>query len=265
MSFLFPAGHKSQETMVDGIRLHWSQSGEGPKTLLLVHGWTCDETTWTEQVEQLSQAYRVLTLDLPGHGQSGHPSDGQFSIELFARAIEMVRAEANAKRVALVGHSLGTQMVLRYTRMHPERVVALVFVEGVIRQPKLLELAAKQLRRPNGRQVFETIIRTTLFSATTTEAVREHVLSMMLGTPASTVVGVVDAMLEPDSWNGDTLDLPLLGVYQRKSRFADYEELKSRFSALAYVELADAGHFPMMEKPQEFNQLLDAFLNRQIF
>jgi sigma-B regulation protein RsbQ len=265
MSFLFPAGHTSQETRVDGLRLHWSQSGEGPRTLMLIHGWTCDETSWIEQIEQLSQAYRVVTLDLPGHGRSEHPGDDRFSVELFVRAIEAVRAEAKAERVALVGHSLGTQMALRYTRTYPERVVGLVFVEGVLRQPKLLALAARQLRRPNGRQVFETTIRRTLFSATTPEAVREHVLSMMLGTPAATVIGVVDTMLEPDSWNGDSLDVPLLGVYQRRSIFAEYEELKRRFSALDYVELADTGHFLMMEKPREFNRLLDTFLRKQIF
>jgi len=167
--------------------------------------------------------------------------------------------------VALVGHSLGTQTALSYTRLYPERVVALVFVEGVIRQPKMLALAARQLTRPDGRQTFETIIRTTLFSSEATEVVQEHVLSMMLGAPAATVVGVVDAMMEMDAWSGDTLDLPLLGIYQSKSRFAEYEELKRRFSALEYVEIPNAGHFPMMEKPQEFNQLLDAFLSKQSF
>ncbi len=58
---------------VDGIPIHFSSTGKGPKTVILVHGWTCDETAWSEQVPALAGQYRVVTLDLPGHGKSGCP------------------------------------------------------------------------------------------------------------------------------------------------------------------------------------------------
>ncbi len=45
--------------------------------MILVHGWTCDDTTWTEQVPVLAKQYRVVTLDLPGHGKSESPKDGK--------------------------------------------------------------------------------------------------------------------------------------------------------------------------------------------
>lgn len=73
---------------VDGAKLHWSATGKGKKTVILVHGWTCDESVWSRQVPALAQNYRVITLDLPGHGQSGSPADGKFSMDLFARAVE---------------------------------------------------------------------------------------------------------------------------------------------------------------------------------
>src|ERR1700683_31319 len=78
---------------VDGIKIHLTVAGKGPKTVILVHGWTCDETTWNAQVPELSKQYRVLTLDLPGHGQSGAPKDGKLSMELFARSVEAVRKD----------------------------------------------------------------------------------------------------------------------------------------------------------------------------
>jgi pimeloyl-ACP methyl ester carboxylesterase len=52
---------------VDGIQIHSTSTGKGPKTVILVPGWTCDETTWSEQVPALAGQYRVVTLDLPGH------------------------------------------------------------------------------------------------------------------------------------------------------------------------------------------------------
>src|SRR5580698_4810946 len=83
---------------VDGLEIHSTTTGQGPKTVILVHGWTCDETTWTEQVPALAKQYRVVTLDLPGHGKSDSPKDANFSMDLFARAIEAVRAEVKAER-----------------------------------------------------------------------------------------------------------------------------------------------------------------------
>src|ERR1700677_903939 len=76
---------------VDGIKIHSSTAGKGPKTVILVHGWTCDETTWKSQVPELSKQYRVVTLDLPGHGRTGSPKDGKLSMDLFARAVEAGR------------------------------------------------------------------------------------------------------------------------------------------------------------------------------
>ena len=56
---------------VDGVNIHWTSHGSGPQTLMLVHHLTANETSWSEQVTALSPRYRVITLDLPGHGRSG--------------------------------------------------------------------------------------------------------------------------------------------------------------------------------------------------
>ena len=87
---------------VDGISLHSFSHGTGPKTVILVHGWTCDDTTWEAQVPALAKQYRVITLDLPGHGKSGSPKDEMFSMELFAKAVEAVRSEAKVDKVCLL-------------------------------------------------------------------------------------------------------------------------------------------------------------------
>ncbi len=117
---------------VDGINLHWTSAGSGPRTLVLVHGWTCDETSWSAQVPALSKKYRVITMDLPGHGKSGMPKGGAFTMDLFARAVEAVRVEAKADRLVLMGHSMGTPVIRQYARLYPQHVAALVLVDGVV-------------------------------------------------------------------------------------------------------------------------------------
>ena len=53
----------------DGVRIAYDVTGEGEPTLVFVHGWCCDRSYWQPQVEYLSQQYRVVAIDLAGHGR----------------------------------------------------------------------------------------------------------------------------------------------------------------------------------------------------
>jgi sigma-B regulation protein RsbQ len=252
---------------VDGIAINSASTGKVPKTVILVHGWTCDETTWSEQVPVLSKKYRVLTLDLPGHGKSGAPADGKLSMDLFARAVEAVRAEAKADRVVLVGHSMGTPVILQYARLYPQHVSALVFVDGLVtlnvggggRAPDPLQMSG-----PDGRKNREAMIRG-MFSASTTPANQTKILDMMLAAPESTALGAMTATFDAANWKGDVFSMPILGIYAEKSALNNPAYMKDHFLKLEYHEVAGSGHFVMLDKPEEFNALLLGFLNRQKF
>ena len=255
---------------VDGLKIHSTVTGKGPKTVVLVHGWTCDETTWTEQVPALAKQYRVVTLDLPGHGQSDSPKDGRFSMTLFARAVEAVRAQVGADRVVLVGHSMGTPVVIKYARLYPERAAALVFVDGVtpVTQPQNTDgTQAPQepgamMAGPDGLKNRENSIRG-MFSASTTPAMQTKILRMMLAAPEGTAVGAMNAISDPSNQLNGTLDVPVLAIYADRSRLSSREYLRAHFSNLEYTVIPGTGHFLMLEKPLEFNRLLLAFLAKQ--
>jgi pimeloyl-ACP methyl ester carboxylesterase len=73
-----------QAATVDTAKIHWSSAGnEHSKAVIFVHGWTCDESTWQEQIPAISRSYRVITLDLPGHGRSDAPSDESPNVPKF--------------------------------------------------------------------------------------------------------------------------------------------------------------------------------------
>ena len=257
------AGSLSAAT-VDGITIHSSIEGEGSRTVILVHGWTCNETTWKSQVPELAKSYQVITLDLPGHGKSGSPKDGKLSMELFARAIEAVRDEAKAERVVLAGHSMGTPVVIQYARMYPQHVIALVFVDGLVGMPTTAAgnmPSADQFKRPEGLKIRENIIRG-MFSTATTPEMQEHILSMMLGAPGETAAGAMEAILDPSIYTDDVFPQSILGLYADDSRIIDPESLKNRFPKLEYSEIPGTGHFLMLEKPGEFNKLFLSFLDK---
>ena len=56
-----------QAATLDGMKIHSTSKGKGSKTIVLVHGWTCDETSWAANVPELSKHYRVITLDRLDH------------------------------------------------------------------------------------------------------------------------------------------------------------------------------------------------------
>src|SRR5207253_654449 len=119
----------AQAASVGGVPIHYAVKGHG-RTVVFVHGWTCDMSSWDAQVPEFSKAYRVITLDLPGHGRSAGPADGKFSMTLFAEAIEAVRAEVGARKIVLVGHSMGAPVIRQYALLHADRVAGLVAVDG---------------------------------------------------------------------------------------------------------------------------------------
>ncbi len=256
---------------VDGIRLHLTVSGRGPKTVILVHGWTCDERTWESQLPELSRTYRIITLDLPGHGQSGSPQDGKLSMNLFVRAIEAVRKEQNAERVVLVGHSMGTAAIMQYARIYPKLSSALVLVDGSVSMPpsaprdRMLSTAKQYGESASTR---EAMVQT-MFTANTSEEVRKKVLSMTLAAPPATPLAAMQAFVDPAIWKEDVFPQPTLVVLGDMIDATDPESdlnyMKARFPNLEYVKMAGAGHFLMLERPAEFNAILKSFLDKQRF
>ena len=263
------AARLASAASVDGIPLHWTSAGAGPQTLMLVHGWTCDDSSWSSQVSALAGKYRVLTLDLPGHGRSGKIDASTFSMDLFARAVEAVRAEAGAPRLVLVGHSMGTPVVRQYARLYPQRVAALVIVDGVVvlgaPPPPGVQRAeapvADRMRGPDGPRNRETMIRG-MFTPATPKPLQDHVLKMMLSAPEATAYGAMVATFDPKIWGNDVMTMPVLGLFADKSALGNPESTKKLFPNYEHHEIPGTGHFLMMEKPREFNALLTAFVDR---
>ena len=243
---------------VDGIELYSSSLGTG-RTIVFVHGWTCDTSSWREQVPVFADEYRVITLDLPGHGQSGSPLDGIFSMDLFARAVEAVRAEAGADEVVLVGHSMGVLVIRQYAIRYPERVAGLVAVDGPLDTRAFGARLGEQAPAAT-RQSREDVIRE-MFVPETPAALQEHVLSMMMNTPEATAIGAGAAIRDPSIQTEDVIHAPTLAVYAGTAEFPDAEALRRIVPKVETTRVPGTGHFLMMEKPETFNSLLAAFLD----
>jgi pimeloyl-ACP methyl ester carboxylesterase len=250
---------------VDGVSIHSTVRGSGPKTIVFVHGWTCDESSWQNQVPVFEKNYRVITLDLPGHGKSGAPANGSLTMELFAKAIEAVRVEAKAGKIVLVGHSMGTPVIREYARLYPANVAGLVPVDGVLHLSGSANAPnPERMKGPDGLKAREAMIRG-MFGKSATPAIQDHILKMMLAAPETTAYQAMAATFAAPNWKDESFPEPALGIYADHSGADDPAYFKKTFPNGSAVEVPGTGHFVMLEKPEEFNQLLAAFLPKAKF
>jgi pimeloyl-ACP methyl ester carboxylesterase len=251
---------------VDGLNIHSSSSGSGKATLVLVHGWTCDSSSWASQVPALSKKYRVITLDLPGHGRSGAPADGKFSMDLFARAVEAVRAEARVDKIVLVGHSMGAPVIRQYARLYPDRVAGLIAVDGPLDMRQFpADFKPPSLAGPEGRKAREGMIRG-MFTPQTPPELQQRILDMMLKAPEATAIGAMRSIMDPSLRKNDATPMPALAIWAgTNQQLPKLEEARTALPKFEQTQVAGTGHFLMMEKPEEFNRLVVGFVDKLAF
>lgn len=239
---------------VDGKRVYYEVSGRGARTLVLIHGWTCDHTFWEAQLPALDREYKVLAVDLPGHGRSEAHAD--YPMSLFARAVEAVLAKEKTPKATLIGHSMGGAVMLEFSRRFPEKLQAVVLVDSFMAGPEIQapEKFIDSLQGPGGAEARRKMVEG-MFSAATTPEAREKILKVMLAAPESLAVNAMRNMFSKETWREGRAQAPALAVVAHPEQIRE-EALRQRWPELTYRSMPGTGHFLMMEKPAEFNAIL---------
>ncbi len=259
------SGPSSHFASLDGARIHYTNYGSGEKALVFVHGWSSDETVWKKQAPELARSTRVLTIDLPGHGQSDQP-EISYTMDDYAKAIDAVLKDAGIKKATLVGHSNGTPVVRQFYRRYPGETAALVVVDGSLRAigtPEEMEKFIAPLRAPNYAENAGKFIDS--ITAPMVDPVEKaEVKSMMLRTPQRVAVSEFEGAIDPSIWNEDKIQVPTL-IILAKSPFwtDDYLKFVRDLVPTAQVETFEGvSHFLMLDKAREFNEILLGFLKK---
>lgn len=116
------------ENTYDVSRMNYVEHGAGDRTMLLVHGMACDLSDWGAQIDYFKKDWRVVAIDMPGHGKSPPPTDG-YSMHKFAAAIAAFIKYRQLGRPVVVGHSYGGSTTLTLGMNHPQAASALVALD----------------------------------------------------------------------------------------------------------------------------------------
>lgn len=262
--------------MPDGVKLYYGEAGSG-RPLLFLHGWAMSARVWHYQVEWFARKYRVVTLDLRGHGRSECGGGGCSLTSLTRDIITFIEA-LRLEQLSLIGWSLAALLAIRVCQTQPSPVTSLVLVGGtpcfVSRDgfPHGLPSSGvhKMLRRinvnfPRALEEFHHLLlspedeageeRDTVWDLMTNERFlprRETAHALLVCLADEDVRGAVA-----------TITAPTLLMHGDEDRICPVGAARYMKQHLGAAELAifpGAGHAPFLTRPGDFNRRLDSFL-----
>ena len=260
---------------VNGVRLFYEDSGEGP-AIILLHGYTGSHKDWAAQIPVLAEKYRVIAMDHRGHGKSAAPSSASdYSIRIMAEDARGLLRHLGIDRSCIMGHSMGGFMAFELVLAYPDMVSALVLVDTSSgefeRAPGFAELRAQldELARTEGMEAaFE---HNAANNPMTREQFEKHPerreisKQKMLETSVDGYVYVADSFSRWESLTPRLAEIkvPTLIVvgdedapFIKASRVTEESIANSKL-----VFIAGSGHSPHEEVPDAFNDALLSFLD----
>jgi pimeloyl-ACP methyl ester carboxylesterase len=246
----------------DGVPIVCQVLGKGDTALVFLHGWCGDHAYWKNQVDAFAPDFRIVTLDQAGHGESGKDRK-VWNIAGLAGDVEAVVKALDLKRVILVGHSMGGPVALAAAKRLPGKVVAVIGVDTLQNaESKLPEEASKKFLAAFEADFSGTMragIPGLLHEKTDPELKKWLVThaeaqdqKMALGlmrdmSGLDLVVLLKDAKVPVRCINsGGGYKFYRLTAVEINKKYADFDA----------VTIDAVGHYPMLEKPAEFNAKL---------
>ncbi len=262
-----------------GVRVHYRDEGDpsGP-VLVLLHGYGDSSFSWDGWSKVLGDRYRIVILDLPGHGLTRAPKGYRATGDGYVALLEAFAETVGLQRFALAGNSMGGGVAWRYATRHPERLDALV-LDAAAGWPMPIgespSLAFRILQHPAGRAVLKTIDNKPLIRqglrgqvgdpAVITDAFidrwaelqrgpghRDILMSIDLGSAGSATPELVAAIKTPTLIIHGEKD-PLIPVANGR-KFAEH------IPGAKIITYPGVGHLPQVEIPEKSAGDVAAFL-----
>jgi len=254
------------QLLYKNTKISYSDTGKG-NAIVLIHGFLENQTMWQDLAPELCQKYRVITLDLLGHGESdclGYVH----SMEENADVVQAVLSKLRIRKAVFVGHSMGGYVALAFAELYPEKIRGLVLLNSTSK-------ADSEERKDNRNRAikavkkdYTTFVRlsiTNLFSEENREILTDEIEKVKIEALKTPLQGIV-ASLEGMKNRKDREVLLHLSPYPKmlilgeKDPVLIYETALEQIknTAVKFVTFPD-GHMSHIENREELKDVLLGF------
>ena len=252
-------------------KVTFSDTGKG-RVVIFLHGFLGSHEIWKNTAAALSKSYRVIAIDLPGHGAT--PCYGYaHSMDLMAKCVKAVVDSLRLKKYVIVGHSMGGYVGLAFADLFPDNLKGLCLFHSTAypdnEEKKKDRLRAINLVKANKTVYTKNSIRN-LFATKNLKYLKEEISFATQIAKQTSRQGIVGALHGMRDRPGRDLILglveyPIMMVIGEQDNVLPYEQLleQSRFiknSSVLYLE--HDGHFGFLESPKQSDKELRKFLRK---
>jgi pimeloyl-ACP methyl ester carboxylesterase len=246
----------------DSERIAYNVYGTGNTALIFVHGWSCDSRYWRDQISAFSKEYKVITIDLAGHGHSSS-NRLDYTIESFADDVKAVINKEKIDRTILIGHSLGGGVIAKSAELMPQQIVSIIGIDTFHNvDEKVTQEFVNQMIGPFNDDFVAAVQGFVLgmFPEGTDKDLLYWTIEDMSSAPKDISLNSFRNYLER-SVSGEAsqvfknIDIPVVSINARLWP-TDPESNRKHIKDYKLFYIEETGHFPMMEKPEDFNSLL---------
>jgi pimeloyl-ACP methyl ester carboxylesterase len=266
-----------------GLRIHYTDDGPASApVLILVHGFAASTHAWRPWTDRLSGEFRMVSLDLPGHGLTQAPKDYKTSTERNAAIVHALARKLDLKRFVLAGNSMGGAVAWTYAMSYPDDLRGLVLVNAAGWPERSNEggeppLVFGLLSNPVGRALLKSIDprwlangglkAAYLDSALVDKALVDRYAELALAEGHRDVLltgrSGPEKPITPDSFSRiRTPTLVLAGAQDKVIPVAHQKGFAGAIPGAEIVIYPNGGHVPMEQLPDVSSADLKKFLNR---
>jgi pimeloyl-ACP methyl ester carboxylesterase len=239
----------------DGVTIVYSASGSGEPALVFIHGGLAERSFWNAQLEAFAPRHRVVALDLAGHGESGS-NRTKWGLPEFGADVKAVADAEKLSRLIVFGNSLGGPVAVEAALLMPDRVQGVVGVDTFQDLADITPAEARQ-RAEAFRADYSGSVKAMvkmLFHADADPAIVADAERRMQHTPpdAAYAMFVSLAGYSPAASAG-RLKVPLRAI-NGDLYPTNVPSIRKTVPGFDVVIMRHMGHYPMLERPEEFNR-----------
>ena len=254
------SGEEGKVVSSDDVSIHYNVYGQGEIALVFVHGWCTDMSIWAEQIPSFFVNYKLVSIDLPGHGKSGLDRK-IWTMEAFGRDVVAVVEQLDLKKVVLVGHSMGGPVILETARLIPERVLGLIGSEA-FSDLYVQKYSFQEIEHSLAMWEDDFVMRMrefawrSYFNRNSDRSLIKRIGLKMAATPPDIALGSLEELLKYDGSKAfQEIQCPVREI-SSDILVPTFKVAEVYSKSLSVDSMPGAGHFIMLEDPIDFNRLL---------